>query len=209
MPLDIVYEDRYLLVINKRPGLLVVPTHKNERHTLTNLLREELQKRDPPCMAYPCHRLDRDTSGLIIYAKTKPIRDNIMKQFKEGKIKKTYIAFVQGRISKKEGTIGYAIEGKNAVTQYKVIYNDARGFSVVEIRPITGRTNQIRIHFRMIGHPLLGERKFAFGKDYPLKFRRTALHATEIKFSHPVTREPLVFKTRLYKDMQDFLDKKL
>ncbi len=205
--MEIIFEDDFIIVINKRPGLLVVPTPKKERHTLTNLLNEELQKRNPALRAYPCHRLDRDTSGLIIYAKSRRIQEKMMQEFKMGSVKKTYIAFVQGQISKPQGAIGYPIEGKKAVTQYKVLEKDRRGFTVVEVKTLTGRTNQIRIHFKMIGHPLLGERKFAFGKDYNLKFRRTALHASNISFKHPGSGEILNFEVKMPKDMEDFLNR--
>lgn len=203
--MEIVFEDNALIVINKRADLLVVPTPKKERHTLTNLLNEELRRRNPSIKAYPCHRLDRDTSGLIIYAKSRLVQEKFMQEFKMGSVKKTYIAFVQGRLSREQGTIGYPIEGKRAITQYKVLERNKRGFTVVEVRTLTGRTNQIRIHFKMIGHPLLGERKFAFGKDYRLKFRRIALHASSISFTHPVTEKFLTFSSRLPKDMEDFI----
>lgn len=205
--MDIVFEDEYIIVVNKRPGLLVVPTPKNEKHTLTNLLNEELKKRGISIRVYPCHRLDRDTSGLIIYAKGRSIQQGMMEEFKAGAVKKTYIAFVQGTISKEEGTIGYPIEGKRAVTEYKVLEKNNRGFSVVEVQTLTGRTNQIRLHFKMIGHPLLGERKFAFGKDYELKFRRVALHASNLSFRHPVSKGILTFSSRLPKDMEGFLNR--
>jgi 23S rRNA pseudouridine1911/1915/1917 synthase len=205
--MDIVFEDDYIVVVNKQSGILVVPTLKNERYTLTNLLNEGFRKKGSSLKILPCHRLDRDTSGLIIYAKGKGIQEKVMEEFKKGKVKKTYIAFVQSYVSRKEGTIGYPIEGKPAITQYKILKKDARGFSVAEVRTLTGRTNQIRIHFKMIGHPLLGERKFAFGKDYALKFRRVALHATRLSFSHPVTRKALTFTSGLPKDMEDFLNK--
>jgi 23S rRNA pseudouridine1911/1915/1917 synthase len=205
--MDIVFEDEFIVIVNKQPGVLTVPTPKNEKYTLTNLLNEEFKKRGSSVKILPCHRLDRDTSGLIIYAKGRDVQDKVMEEFKKGKVKKTYIAFVQGKISRREGTIGYPIEGKPAITQYKVLKKDMRGFSVIELHTLTGRTNQVRLHFKMIGHPLLGERKFAFGKDYALKFRRVALHATRLLFTHPVSKKILDFTSDLPKDMEDFLNR--
>lgn len=203
--MEIVFEDEYIIVVNKRAGLLVVPTPKNERYTLTSLLNEGLKKEGSAVRAYPCHRLDRDTSGLIIYAKSRSIQERMMQEFKLGAVKKTYTAFAQGKIFKEEGTIGYPIEGKTAITKYKVLKRDKRGFTVVEVQTLTGRTNQIRLHFKMIGHPLLGERKFAFAKDYKLKFRRVALHSAGLSFNHPISKNLLTFSSSIPKDMGDFL----
>ncbi len=189
--IKIIFEDDYIMVVNKPPGLLVVPTPKNEKYTLTGILN-----------AYPCHRLDRETSGLIVYAKKKDIQDKMLQAFKERKVKKRYIGFVQGFLSKPEGEINKRIEGKEALTYYKVLNEKKEGFSIVEIAPVTGRTNQIRIHMKAIGHPLVGERKFAFGKDFPLKFRRCALHAEYLEFDHPATGKRVSFYAELPLDMK-------
>ncbi|MFH1621997.1 MAG: RluA family pseudouridine synthase [Candidatus Omnitrophota bacterium] len=197
---NIIYEDNEIVIINKPPGILTVPTPKNEKYTLTNCLNNILKKRKLDAKALPCHRLDRDVSGLIIYAKSKDIQDKIMDQFRNRQVKKKYIAFVQGVVKKPLGVIDFPIENKKAVTKYKLLQR-RKGYSIIESEPATGRTNQIRIHFKMIGHPLLGERKFAFGKDAKVKFKRVALHAAKIQFRHPVDKKTLSFSLRLPDDM--------
>lgn len=201
------YEDEHLIIVDKPAGLLVIPTPKNETNTLTHLLNRQLDSRGIQVNAYPCHRLDRDTSGLIVYAKGKKMQKIMMDKFKERRVKKHYIAFVHGRLSKMAGTLDRPIEGKRALTKY-VVLDERNNFSIVEVEPITGRTNQIRIHFRATGHPLLGERRYAFAKDYELKFRRTALHASSIEFTHPLTNKLLSFSSSLPQDMQRLLNAK-
>lgn len=193
--IPVVYEDKWLLVADKPSGLLVIPTPKKEKHTLTSILG-----------LYPCHRLDRETSGLIIYAKGKAIQKRMMLEFKQRRIKKTYIAFVQGLLPKEQGKINLPIEGKPALTEYKVI--EARKyFTVVQVKPITGRTNQIRLHFKNIGHPIVGESKFAFRRDFKLKAGRLCLHANALEFAHPITSKLITLTSRLPKALNNFLEK--
>ncbi len=193
MNIPIIYEDAWLLVADKPSGLLTVPTPKNEARTLTSILN-----------LYPCHRLDRQTSGLIIYAKAKEVEKKIMDEFRQRKVKKTYTAFVQGNPYPGQGEIKNRIAGLSAVTRYKVIAKK-EGFAIVEINPLTGRTNQIRIHFKQIGHPVLGEDKFAFRRDFKIKAKRLCLHAAKIEFTHPVTGKLLQLNSDLPKDLKDFL----
>ncbi len=200
----IIYEDDSIIVVDKPAGMLVVPTPKNEPHTLTALLNRELDSRDIEANAYPCHRIDRETSGIVVYAKGKSVQQSMMEKFRRHEIKKTYIAFAHGRLGKTSGTIDSPVENKKAMTGYKIL-EQRNGFSVVEVEPLTGRTNQIRIHFKTIGHPLVGERKFAFAKDYNLKFRRAALHSYRIEFAHPVTNRSLSFTSPLPEDMEKLL----
>lgn len=198
--IKIVFEDDHIMVVNKPPGLLVVPTPKNERYTLTSILNHVGSRAG----AYPCHRLDRDTSGLIIYAKKKNVQDKMIEAFRKRQVKKHYIGFAQGFLKKPRGLINKRIEGKESLTYYRVLKKRKEGFSIVEIEPVTGRTNQIRIHFKILGHPLLGERKFAFGKDFSLKFRRLALHAQFLEFNHPETGKRISFYADLPQDMKNF-----
>jgi len=206
MNIPVVYEDNWLLVVDKPPGLLVIPTPKKEQRTLSSILNEDLKKRGLSYLAHPCHRLDRETSGLIVYAKGKSIQKKMMELFQQKKIKKAYIAFVQGNLKQNQGEISQPVEGVSAVTQYKVIER-RKDFSVVELNPLTGRTNQIRIHLRGIGHPIVGESKFAFRKDYALKAKRVCLHAEYLAFMHPVTNNPVRIISALAKDMEAFLEK--
>ena len=193
MNIPIVYEDDFLLVVDKPTGLLTVPTPKNEKRTLTSILN-----------LYPCHRLDRDTSGLIIYAKTKPIQHKIIEEFRQRLVKKTYIAFVQGIPGDQQGIIKNRIDGMFAQTCYKVI-EKRRDFAIVEVTPLTGRTNQIRIHFKSIGHPILGESKYAFRRDFKIKAKRLCLHAAKLEFRHPVSGDILKLECDLPEGLQEFL----
>lgn len=198
---SIIYEDQDLVILNKPAGILTVPTPKKEHHTLTNLLNEFLRRRgNADIRAYPCHRLDRDTSGLIIYAKSKHIQQAVMEQFKHGQVQKAYVAFVRGELKRPVGILSFPIESKKAITKYKLLQR-RRGYSIIEARPTTGRTNQIRIHCAMIGHPLLGERQFAFGRDFSVKFHRVALHASRLALPHPRTGGRLELHCPLPDDM--------
>ncbi len=209
---SIVFEDDWLMVVDKPSGLLVIPTPKHEINTLTEFLNRELDGRGVEVNAYPCHRLDRETSGLILYAKGKKMQKLVMDEFKNRRVKKKYTAFVHGALKNPSGEIKTNIFNRNksrseaALTKYRVL--DERGsFTIVEAEPVTGRTNQIRIHFAKIAHPLVGESLYAFRKDFALKFKRVALHACELEFTHPVTKERLKFTSRLPEDMESLANK--
>ena len=202
----IIYEDDWLIVVDKPSGMLVIPTPKRETNTLTNLLNKELDQRGIEANAYPCHRLDRETSGLIIYSKGKSAQKILMEQFKNREVKKSYIAIVQGAVRKDSDTIKSDIYNKNkgrsetSITKYSVVQRKGP-LTILEVEPVTGRTNQIRIHLQKIGHPIVGESVYAFRKDFKLRFKRVALHAAEIEFKHPVTGEALKFESPLPPDM--------
>ena len=206
MNIPIVYEDEWLLALNKPSGLLTIPTPKKESRTLNSILNDDLKRRGLSYRLYPCHRLDRETSGLIVYAKGKSMQKKMMEEFWRKSIKKTYIAFIQGRLSKDEGDIHYPIEGRSAITKYRII-EKRRDFSIVEIMPLTGRTNQIRLHLKQIGHPLVGETKFSFRRDFKLNAKRLCLHAKKLEFVHPVTKKVISLAAPLPPDMEDFLNK--
>ena len=216
------------MVIDKPPGMLVIPTPKKETNTLTDLINKELDERGINVNAYPCHRLDRETSGLIIYAKGKAIQQAMMEEFRKRSVKKLYIAFVNGIMKKKFDTVTSCIYNKNkgrtedAVTKYTVLEKrnvpcqrhgmvghfgemSRLTFTVIEAQPVTGRTNQIRIHMKSIGHPLVGETVYAFRKDFKLRFKRAALHAKHIEFIHPASGKKMSFESPLAADMANFL----
>lgn len=182
------------MVVDKPAGLLTIPTPKRENRTLTSILN-----------LHPCHRLDRQTSGLIIYAKGKSVQKKMMELFKQRRVKKTYLAFVQGWLNSARGEIKNPIEGLDALTCFQVIARH-KDFSIVRIIPLTGRTNQIRIHFKQVGHPIVGESKFAFRKDFALRAKRLCLHAQEIEFMHPVTGKIIKLTADLPIDLKVFLD---
>lgn len=208
--LEIIYEDDWLIVINKPSGMLVIPTPKKETNTLSDLLNRELDIRRVEANAYPCHRLDRETSGLIIYAKGKHVQRLMMDQFKDRTVRKLYIAFVQGQVKKNSDTIEGYIYNRNkkrsdrAITKYKVMER-RKDFTVLELEPVTGRTNQIRIQLKGIGHPILGESVYAFRRDFKVRFKRVALHAKRLEFTHPASRKRMVLDAPLAADMENFL----
>lgn len=208
----IIYEDDHIIAVDKPSGMLVIETPKKEKNTLTALLNKELDSRGIEPNAYPCHRLDRETSGVIIYAKGKKMQGLVMDEFKARAVKKCYVAIVQGNVTRESGTIKGRIYNRNkkreepATTHYKVVRRE-KDYDVVEAEPVTGRTNQIRIQFKGIGHPLVGESVFAFRKDFALKFHRAALHASYIRFKHPATGEMVDFVSPLAEDMKIFLEK--
>jgi 23S rRNA pseudouridine1911/1915/1917 synthase len=141
----------------------------------------------------------------LIYAKSKSIETKMFEAFRNRLISKKYIAFVHGKLSQQQGVINSAIEGKSALTKYRVL-QEKNNYSVMEVAPVTGRTNQIRIHFKHIQHPLVGEDKFAFRKDFILRAKRVCLHAGYLEFKHPQTAKTLMFELPLAQDMQKFLD---
>lgn len=205
MNIPVAYEDDWLLVVDKPSGLLVVPTPKNESRTLTSILNEDAKERNLSYRLHPCHRLDRETSGLIIYAKGKSTQKKMMQQFKERNIQKKYIAFLQGNLTSDKGQITKPIEGLSSKTIYKVIER-RKDFSIAEVYPFTGRTNQIRIHFSQIGHPVVGESKFAFRRDFALKAKRLCLHAGSLGFQHPVTARAIKIESALPEELKKFLN---
>jgi len=204
--IPVAYEDEWLLIADKPAGLLTIPSPRKELRTLTAILNDELKKKGVAYRLHPCHRLDRDTSGLIIYAKGKSVQKKMMEEFKQRRIKKVYLAFVQGIIKDSVGEIKKPIDGRYAVTRFRTLRRKA-GFSVLEIMPLTGRKNQIRLHLKGIGHPLVGEARFAFRKDYVLKSKRACLHAGFLEFAHPVTKRTVRVGSDMPKDLEEFLNK--
>ena len=193
------------MVVNKPTGLLTIPTPKKEARTLTSILNDDAQEKGAAFRLHPCHRLDRDTSGLIIYAKGKSVQKKMMDEFSRRAVKKTYLAFVQGKLPKEGGQISNSIEGLSATTLYKVLQKK-KDFSVVEVTPLTGRTNQIRIHFKEIQHPLVGETKFVFRRHFALRAKRLCLHARDLEFLHPVTGKKIALSAELPEDLKKFLE---
>lgn len=203
MNIPVIYEDHWLLIVDKPAGLLTVPAADKERRTLESILNQELRKADPSPI-FPCHRLDRETSGLIIFAKGRQAQQKMMDLFRSRRVKKTYVAFVQGRLAG-HGRITLPIDGDEAFTRYHVARAGA-DFSVLKVFPETGRKNQIRIHFKAAGHPVVGESKFAFRKDFALRAKRAMLHAESLEFDHPLMKRHIKVTAPMPADMQRFLE---
>ena len=200
-----VYEDDWFVVVDKPAGLLTIPAPGRQQRALTDIVNAKLKENNIAYRLHPCHRLDRDTSGLLILAKGKSAQQAMMGLFHQKKISKRYIAFVHGRLAQKKGAINKAIEGKAAVSKFRVD-EERKDFSVLEVEPETGRTNQIRIHCKAMGHPLVGESKFAFRKDFALRARRALLHANRLEFPHPFTGAAVCVEAHLPGDMKRFLE---
>ena len=215
-PIPVLYEDDQYIVFDKPAGLLVVPTSKKESNTLVNIVNHQYAAKAGGAGLHPCHRIDRDTSGIVVFAKGKQFQQLLMDVFRNRKVKKKYVLFVQGRLKQPAGEIRNEIQdldhrgykprgkGKPALTRFRVL-QIKKQFTVVEAEPVTGRTNQIRIHFSQEGFPLVGDRKFSIASEYALKFRRTALHAKSIEWVHPITRKLVQITTALPEDMEVFL----
>jgi len=211
IPFEIVFEDEHLIVLNKTAKILIQPSPKKEKNTLTSLLRKQLNKK-----VFPCHRLDRETTGLIIYAKNNSIEESIIQEFRMKQVEKKYVAFIKGKLINDKGVLKGKVldqEGrkfgekpKEAKTFYKVL-EVFFGWSIIELKPFTGRTNQLRIQLAEINHPILGESKYALRRDFKIKFRRLALHASSLSFTHPVSGRRINLDIDLAKDMKEFLKK--
>jgi 23S rRNA pseudouridine1911/1915/1917 synthase len=240
IPLDIVFEDDVLLVINKPPGLVVHPGHGNYTGTLVNALVYHFQNLPINSSNRPglVHRIDKDTSGLLVVAKTEQALANLAAQFEFKTSEREYVALVWGNVKEEEGTITGNISrhvkdrmqmavfedpeiGKPAITHYKVL--ERFGYvTLVSCKLETGRTHQIRVHMKYIGHTLFNDSRY--GGDLILKgttftkykqfvencFRllpRQALHAKTLGFKHPVTGEMLRFNSEIPADMQAVIEK--
>ncbi|MFA7256634.1 MAG: RluA family pseudouridine synthase [Kiritimatiellales bacterium] len=202
--LEIVYEDRDLIVINKDAGLLTMSFHRDEPQTAERILTDYLRKgaARSRLRVFVVHRLDRETSGLLVFAKTEEAQQSLKKNWES--VEKEYRAVVHGTLKEKSGTIsGYLAEDKDqfvyvcgqtegrwSETQYEVI-RENKQFSELKINLLTGRKNQIRVHFADLGHPVVGDTKYGLkGK----KFERMALHSRCIAFNHPHSGKRMVFE---------------
>lgn len=217
-PIPVLYEDEHYVVFDKPAGLLVIPTAQIKQRTLVHIVNQQYSREGEGWKLHPCHRIDKETSGVVIFAKGKRSQSLMMGLFKKRAVTKRYIAFVHGKLFEKTGEFRNPIKkdvhkrmgdrqrGIQAITRYKVL-ETRKEFTVVEVWPVTGRKNQIRIHFSQAGHPLLGDRKFAYARDYALKFRRTALHAASLEWAHPVFQRRVSVQSDLPKDMAEFIMK--
>ncbi len=241
IPLTIVYEDADVLVVDKPAGMVVHPGHGNWDGTLVNALAYHFEKNNQKSdldRVGLVHRIDKDTSGLLVIAKTEFALSFLAKQFFERKTKRLYWAFVWGNLSEDQGTIEGHIgrheknrmqmsvfpdgsQGKHAVTHYKV-KERFRHMTWVECRLETGRTHQIRAHFKYIGHTLFNDERYEghvalrgvnlpkykqFIKNVFEILPRQALHAHTLGFIHPSTKEPMFFESPMPPDMQMALEK--
>ena len=211
MDLDIIYEDDWLLIVNKPSGIAIHPSILHFNNSLSNGIRAYFDKIGLKKKIRPVNRLDKDTSGLVIFAKCEYIQECLSLQMQEGILKKEYLCLVSGTINQKSGTINLPIarkegsimercideKGKQAITHYKVI-KEFKNYSLVECRLETGRTHQIRLHMASIGHPLLGDTLYGTSSSL---ISRQALHSYKIKFIHPITKKEIELIAKLPQDI--------
>ena len=222
LPLDIIYEDEDLLVLNKPAGMPIHPSLNNYTNSIANALAYYFQSQGKPFIFRCCNRLDRDTSGLTIVSKHLVSGSILSDMTKYREVHREYLAIARGSVTPSEGTIqaplgrkgGTIIErtvdwehGEDAVTHYKVV-KEANGHSLVSLRLETGRTHQIRIHMKYLGYPLIGDYLYNPDMEY---MTRQALHSHHMEFTHPITGEHMSFTAPLPEDMarvmQEFYQK--
>ena len=227
--LSIVYEDDWLIVVEKKVGLLTVPTYPGSMETTAfSILKNYVKHQDVHNGIYVVHRLDRETSGLLVFAKTPELQEYMRTYWRQLVTKRTYVALVEGILDKKSGKITTWLTedkrnavvysspvddgGQMAVTNYKVLKEttppdntiaDAAAntlpLSLIELNLETGRTNQIRVHAQSIGHPVVGDRKYGHGNEYS-PVDRLCLHARVLEFIHPATEQKVHFETPIPKE---------
>jgi len=206
--ITILYEDYDIIVIEKIHGLLTVENDKERDNTVTSLLNNYVRKGNPKSRkrVFIVHRLDKDTSGVLIFAKNEQSKRYLQDNWK--KATKTYYTVVNGIVKKKEGVISsyltqnaihrvYSVEdskaGKLSKTEYKVL-KESDNYTLIEVNLLTGRKNQIRVHFSEAGHSVLGDKMYG-KKEKGIK--RLALHAARLSINHPVTKERMTFETNI------------
>ncbi len=204
----IVFEDDDLVVIEKQAGLLSIATENEKRATAYSLLSSHVKKQDRDNKIFVVHRLDRETSGLMLFAKSESVKRRLQDSWNDTIIERSYIAVVEGAVEKPEGVItSYLVEGKTfkvhssqdpkkgkkAVTNYMTLKKN-KGYSLLKVNLETGRKNQIRVHMQDIGHSIVGDKKYG-ASGSPLK--RLGLHAQQLSFIHPASGKKLYFEAKI------------
>jgi 23S rRNA pseudouridine1911/1915/1917 synthase len=218
MPLKIAYEDAEIIVVDKPAGLVVHPGAGVPDRTLMNGLLAHAPQLGAVPRAGIVHRLDKDTSGLLVVAKTVEAQANLAQQLAERSVRRVYLALVQGdppasgaidapvgRDSRARTRMAVTHRGKPARTRYRVLERYGRA-ALVECRLETGRTHQIRVHFQHIRHPLVGDTVYRRGTRHGITFPRQALHATELSLKHPKTGEVMTWRAPVPRDMKRLID---
>lgn len=213
LPLDIVYEDEDIIVINKAAGMPIHPSLNNYTNSMANALAWYYQEQGKPFIFRCCNRLDRDTSGLTVVAKHLVSGNILSDMVRRRAIHREYLAIVRGHVTPESGTIdaplarkpGTIIErtvdwehGETAITHYQIV-DEKNGHSLVSLRLETGRTHQIRIHMKHLGYPLIGDYLYNPDMEY---MTRQALHSHKLAFTHPITGKAMEFTAPLPEDMQ-------
>lgn len=217
MDLDIIYEDDSMLIVNKGANLPIHPSMLHYDNSLANGVKYYFEQIGLKKKIRPVNRLDKDTSGIVIFAKNEYIQECLVKQMKQHIFQKEYIAIVNGILEEKSGTIHLPIARKagsiierevcmsnsdDAITHYKVLQEIDSIFSVVHVLLETGRTHQIRVHFSHLGHSIVGDTLYGASSSI---IKRQALHAYKITFIHPITKKEMSFSSPLPDDMKKLI----
>lgn len=219
--LRVVYEDESLIVVEKKQGLLTVPTYPGSAETTAfSILKDYVHRQNQRAGIYTVHRLDRETSGLLVFAKSPELQQYMRTYWRQLVTKRTYVALAEGHFEQQEGKITTWLTedkrnavvyssptddgGQIAVTNYHVVrespaQENGKTYSQVELNLETGRTNQIRVHLASIGHPVVGDRKYGHGND-DSPIDRLCLHARVLEFIHPATEKVVHFETPVPRD---------
>jgi RluA family pseudouridine synthase len=202
--MQILYEDDSIIVINKDAGILSIATEKEKKRTVLHQLMEHVRRDHPGNRVFVVHRLDKETSGVMLFAKSEKIKRKLQDNWKEIVKERTYVALVEGEVKQQEGTIKswlketvthkmYSVQDKNgqlAITHFRKIQSN-KEFSLLETKLETGRKNQIRVHMSDMGHPVVGDKKYGAKTN---EIGRLGLHAKILSFHHPVTEQLMLFR---------------
>lgn len=216
IPINILYEDDYYLVINKTPHIPVHPSASHYSDSLSNGIKYYFEKNNIHRKIRPVNRLDKDTSGIVIFAKNEYIQECLIKQMLNKEFKKTYIGILEGNMSSIFGTINAPIarkensiiercvdnSGEKAITHYTLLKN-LDNFCIVEFQLETGRTHQIRVHSAYIKHPIIGDTLYG---NISTLINRQALHAYKVKFTHPINHKEVEYVADIPEDMRKIVD---
>ena len=209
--MPILYEDDWLIVVNKPSGLLTMGTEKDKVNTAYRMISDYLKDIRPDYKVFIVHRLDRDTSGILVFARSTKVRDILQKRWHTEHHKREYTALVSGVPQQKNGTVESWLtenanfqvfsnpqhgNGQHAITHWE-LEEHSKNYSILRVKPETGRRNQIRVHMSDIGHPIVGDRRYGQG-DNPIG--RLGLHAEMLEFEHPITHKTMHFEARAEKD---------
>ena len=218
IPIDIIFEDEYLLVINKPANMLVHPTTKEHHHTLANAVLFHYQKNNLSLNYHPVHRLDKNTSGLVLIAKYPHIQHQFSHALENKLLARNYIAIIQGNIANENGIINLPIarhpnsiierivssSGQEAITHYQVVERYLNACQI-KLSLKTGRTHQIRVHFAHIGHPVVNDPFYGYRRmDFPIEGQ--ALHSKSLDVKHPITGEEMHFEAPIPADFKACLE---